>query len=116
MSSCNNGITAKGFTFNTVPPEAGGTVDRVLMIRALHNLNRFEATAGTRSQAMAAVRGMLKPGGMVGVVQHRLPESAPEVAPAGPPLSSRPAFSLLFFFTPFSPSFPPQPSPRRSLS
>ncbi len=74
----DNGITAKGFTFNTVPPDAGGTVDRVLMIRALHNLNRFEATAGTRSQAMAAVRGMLKPGGMVGVVQHRLPESAPE--------------------------------------
>jgi predicted methyltransferase len=74
----DNGIKAQGFTFNTVPPKAGGTVDRVLLIRALHNLNRFEATAGTRSQAMAAIRGMLKPGGMVGVVQHRLSESAPE--------------------------------------
>ena len=72
----DNGIKASGFTFSTVPSEVSGTVDRVLMIRALHTLNRFEATAGTRSQAMAAVRAMLKPGGMVGVVQHRAPESA----------------------------------------
>ena len=31
----------------------------------------------TRTQALASVRGMLSPEGMVGVVQHRLPESAP---------------------------------------
>ena len=73
----DNGIKAEGFTFNTVPETAVGKVDRVLLIRALHNLNRFEATAGTRTQALAAVRGMLSPEGMVGVVQHRLPESAP---------------------------------------
>ena len=30
-----------------------------------------------RTQALAAVRGMLAPEGLVGVVQHRLPESAP---------------------------------------
>jgi predicted methyltransferase len=74
----DNGITARGFTFNTVPEMAVGKVDRVLLIRALHNLNRFESKAGTLTQALAAVRGMLKPGGLVGVVQHRLPESAPE--------------------------------------
>lgn len=72
----DNGIKAQGFTFNTVPPEAAGKVDRVLMIRALHNLNRFEATAGTRTQALASIRGMLKDEGLVGVVQHRLPENA----------------------------------------
>lgn len=71
-------IKAKGFTFNTIPPKVAGTVDRVLMIRALHNLNRFESDAGTRTQAMAAVRAMLKKDGLVGVVQHRLPESAPD--------------------------------------
>ncbi len=70
------GITAKGFTFATVPQEVTGTVDRVLLIRALHNLNRFEAQAGTRTQALAAVRGMLKKDGLVGVVQHRAPASA----------------------------------------
>ena len=72
----NSGIKAKGFTFNTVPPKVVGTVDRVLMIRALHNLNRFESQAGTRSQALSAVRGMLDSNGLVGVVQHRAPESA----------------------------------------
>lgn len=72
----DNGITAMGFTFNTVPPEIVGTVDRVLLIRALHNLNRFESEAGTRSQALAAVHSMLDEDGLVGVVQHRAPESA----------------------------------------
>jgi predicted methyltransferase len=72
----DNFIKAEGITFNTVPSEAVGKVDRVLMIRALHNLNRFEATAGTRSQALAAIRGMLKDDGLVGVVQHRVAESA----------------------------------------
>jgi predicted methyltransferase len=72
----DNGITAKGFTFNTVPPASAGSVDRVLLIRALHNLNRFESTAGTRSQALSAVHSMLKNDGLVGVVQHRAPETA----------------------------------------
>lgn len=72
----DNGIKAEGYTFNTLPPEGFGSVDRVLMIRALHNLNRFEASAGTLSQSLASIRGMLKDDGLVGVVQHRLPESA----------------------------------------
>jgi len=72
----DNGINAAGFTFNTVPPKVVGTVDRVLMIRALHNLNRFESQAGTRTQALSAVRSMLKDDGLVGVVQHRAPETA----------------------------------------
>ena len=72
----DNFIRAQGITFDTVPTEAVGNVDRVLMIRALHNLNRFEATEGTRSQVLAAIRDMLKDDGLVGVVQHRLPESA----------------------------------------
>ena len=72
----DNGIRARGFTFDTLPPKVVGMVDRVLMIRALHNLNRFEKQAGTRAQALSAVRNMLKDGGLVGVVQHRAPESA----------------------------------------
>jgi predicted methyltransferase len=72
----DNGIATRAFTFATVPPKVAGTVDRVLLIRALHNLHRFEAQAGTLTQAMAAIRGMLKADGLVGVVQHRAPESA----------------------------------------
>jgi predicted methyltransferase len=72
----DNGITAQGFTFETVPPEVVGTVDRVLLIRALHNLNRFEEDAKTRSQALANIHTMLKDDGLVGVVQHRAPGTA----------------------------------------
>ena len=72
----DNGITAQGFTFDTVPREVEGTVDRVLLIRALHNLNRFQQKAGTRSQALAATHAMLKKDGLVGVVQHRAPATA----------------------------------------
>jgi predicted methyltransferase len=74
----DNGISARGFTFETVPPEVEGTVDRVLLIRALHNLTRFEEQAGTRTRALAAVHTMLKPDGLVGVIQHRAPASTSE--------------------------------------
>ena len=71
----SNGIGAEGFTFATVPESAAGTADAVLFIRALHNLNRFNET-GVRDEAIAAAHKMLKPGGVVGVVQHRAPENA----------------------------------------
>lgn len=74
----DNGITTQGFTFDTVPPEVEGTVDRVLLIRALHNLNRFQQKAGTSSQALTATHAMLKKDGLVGVVQHRAPATASE--------------------------------------
>lgn len=79
----DNHIQAKGFTFNTVPSKVLGTVDRVLLIRALHNLNRFEATTGMRSQALAAVRAMLTSDGLVGVVQHRAPATADDAGADG---------------------------------
>ncbi len=74
----DSGVAANGFTFNTVPAELSGTADRVLLIRALHNLNRFEADAGTRTQALSAVRALLKDDGLVGVVQHRAAEDQPD--------------------------------------
>lgn len=72
----DNGIAARGFTFETIPPEVAGTVDRVLMIRALHNLNRFEAQSQTLTKALEGIRTMLKDDGLVGVVQHRAPATA----------------------------------------
>ncbi len=77
-SYTDNGIAARGFTFATVPEDIHGTVDRVLLIRALHNLNRLEDKAQSRSTALRAIDAMLKSDGMVGVVQHRAPESAPD--------------------------------------
>ena len=82
-SFTDNGIKAKGFTFNTVPHELAGTIDRVLLIRAMHNLSRFQEAAGTRSQALASIRSMLKPDGLVGVVQHRMPATDETSGTAG---------------------------------
>lgn len=65
-----------GFTFNTAPDELSGTVDRILFVRALHNLNRFETEAGTMTQALAAAQILLKDDGLVGVVQHQAPETS----------------------------------------
>jgi predicted methyltransferase len=79
----DNGITARGFTFESVPKDVVGTVDRVLLIRALHNLNRFEAKEGTRTAALKAVHSMLKDDGLVGVVQHRAPESVSDESAQG---------------------------------
>ncbi len=66
-----SGMTASGFAFDRVPSELNGTIDAVVMVRALHNLNRFEDKAGTRSRALKQINALLKPGGIVGVVQHR---------------------------------------------
>jgi predicted methyltransferase len=72
----DNGPTASGFTFATAPEELAGSVDRVLFIRALHNLNRFEGEAGTMSEALATAHMLLKDSGLVGVVQHQGPETS----------------------------------------
>lgn len=79
----DNGIATKGFTFNTVPNDAVGKVDRVLFIRALHNLNRFEKDANTLTEALEATHKMLKADGLVGVVQHQIAESAADAGADG---------------------------------
>lgn len=68
-------IPSRGFAFGRIPEELKGQLDAVIMIRALHNLNRFEAKAGTRSTALKDVNALLKTGGIVGVVQHLAPEA-----------------------------------------
>ena len=62
------------FTFGDRDTSMDGTVDAVLFIRALHNLARFEDKGGYKSQALVDAHALLKPGGIVGVVQHSGPE------------------------------------------
>lgn len=69
---------AANYPFDDVPDDLDETVDRVLFIRALHNLNRYENKDDTVSTALQDTYRILKPDGLVGVVQHRLPESAPD--------------------------------------
>jgi len=55
--------------------------DAVLYVRALHNLNRVGGTH--MDDALAETYKVLKPGGIVGVVQHRAAESATGKAASG---------------------------------
>jgi predicted methyltransferase len=63
------GEAAGLFRFGAVPAEAEGQADRVLYIRALHNMAR----TGRLDIAAQDAFALLKPGGVLGVVQHRAP-------------------------------------------
>lgn len=63
------GEASAAFRFGGVPAELEGQADRVLYIRALHNMARFDRLGETAEDAFT----LLRPGGVVGVVQHRAP-------------------------------------------
>jgi predicted methyltransferase len=73
-----DGARVKAFAFGSMPEEFKGTADAVLLIRALHNLNRFQDEGGFLTAALRDVYDVLKPGGIVGVVQHRAPADRPD--------------------------------------
>lgn len=59
-------------TLDAVPEGETGTFDRVLVIRMLHNMVRWN----NADSELKKMRELLKPGGMLGIVQHRAPEDA----------------------------------------
>ncbi|WP_339673673.1 methyltransferase domain-containing protein [Dasania marina] len=61
---------ASAYTFDTMPASLSNSVDAVLFIRALHNLARFNAEFHYLDQALSESYRILKPGGIVGIVQH----------------------------------------------
>ncbi|MEO0878292.1 MAG: methyltransferase [Pseudomonadota bacterium] len=65
--------------FGAMPESAAGAVDAALVVRAYHHLARFEEEGGFESSALADLFTALKPGGVVGIVQHRAPESNDDV-------------------------------------
>ncbi len=69
------GASVGAVVYGAVPEDVKGTADAVLMIRALHHFNRFEDEGGWRTKALKDTMDLLKPGGVVGVVQHRAPEA-----------------------------------------
>jgi predicted methyltransferase len=68
-----------GFGTDAVPDDLAGTVDRVLIFRELHNMLRSDWL----HDDMLAIRKLLKPGGMVGIEQHRAAPDAPYAATDG---------------------------------
>lgn len=77
------GAQANAYTFTTLPDNLAGQVDAVLFIRALHNLARFENKGGYLTQALAETHRLLKPNGVVGIVQHAMAEDKPDAWATG---------------------------------
>jgi predicted methyltransferase len=71
------------FQYGAVPDEMAGTVDVILQIRAVHHFMRLEESDGYMTKALADMKKLLKPGGIVGVEQHRAPESAADASVKG---------------------------------
>lgn len=61
------------FTLDAVPEAEKGTFDRILMLRMIHNLMRWNIA----DSEIRAIRGLLKDGGLVGIEQHRARPDAP---------------------------------------
>jgi predicted methyltransferase len=64
------GAGVSAFYFGDMQQELHGTVDAVLFIRALHNMARFSAEGDFLDSAIDNAFQALKPGGIVGIVQH----------------------------------------------
>ena len=65
------------FPFGSMPKDMKDTADAVLFFRALHHLNRWDAAYW--DGALSDAKAILKDGGVVGVVQHRGPETNSDV-------------------------------------
>jgi len=78
-----NGASFSSATLTAMPEDAAGTVDAVLFIRALHNLSRFNDDDSYLDATIAESFRVLKPGGIVGVVQHAASEDAPDESTKG---------------------------------
>lgn len=74
----DDGAQVSAFTFGSMPASLRGGADVVLMIRALHNLARFENDGGYLSMALRDAYDALRPGGTLGVVQHWGPDELPD--------------------------------------
>lgn len=62
------------FFSNAIPDNVTGQADRVLVFRMMHNLKRW----GIAEREVQAMFDTLKPGGKLGVVQHRAKADAPD--------------------------------------
>lgn len=73
-----DGAEVDAFAFGSMPASLEGQADAVLFIRALHNLARFEDEGGYLTTALDEAFRVLKPGGIVGVVQHEARAAMPD--------------------------------------
>ena len=75
--------SVSAFYFGNMQQELHGTVDAVLFIRALHNMARFSADGDFLNSSIENAFQALKPGGIVGIVQHAAPANMPATWASG---------------------------------
>jgi len=71
-----SGLPAERFaamTLEKLPEAEKGTFDRILVMRMMHNLQRWNIA----DREIKAMRDLLKPDGMIGIEQHRAKADAP---------------------------------------
>lgn len=73
-----DGAAIDAFVLGSMPASLEGQADAVLVIRALHNLARFEDEGGFLTAALDEAYRVLKPGGIAGVVQHEARPDMPD--------------------------------------
>jgi len=73
-----DGASIASYKMTNAPDDMTGQVDAALFIRALHNLHRAGDEAGYFTAAIEETFALVKPGGLVGVVQHRAGEDRPD--------------------------------------
>lgn len=66
------------FQMAELPESMHGTADAYLYVRALHNLARYEDRGGFLTRSLEDAYQVLKPGGIVGVVQHHARDHMPD--------------------------------------
>ena len=74
----DSSASISAFVLGSMPDDMAGSADAVLFIRALHNLNNFEADGGYLAAALADAYAILKPGGIIGIVQHQSSDEMPD--------------------------------------
>ncbi len=72
------GASVSAFQMGSMPDEMKETADAVFFVRALHNLARFETQGAYLSKAVSDAFNVLKPGGVLGVVQHKARGEMPD--------------------------------------
>ena len=73
-----NSAKVSAFQFAEMPKSYKSSLDAALFIRALHNLNRHEDKGDYIDPALKETFEALKPGGLLGVVQHEAREDRPD--------------------------------------
>lgn len=71
-----DGAGVSAFWFGSMPDELAGTADVVFFVRMLHNVWRFqsEGKGDYLDMALKDAYDALKPGGVLGIVQHQAPD------------------------------------------